>query len=87
MESWSALRRGVVAIALHAEAPILTVTIRGGNRVWPQGQRYPRIFRQVPVIYHPLLYIKKQPDLDTNQTLLFYKLTLREIIAEGSQSC
>jgi 1-acyl-sn-glycerol-3-phosphate acyltransferase len=58
------LRSGVAAIALHAAAialharvPILPVTIEGGNRVWPRGERYPRPFSGVTVTYHPLIEI------------------------------
>lgn len=44
---------GAIRIALEAGVPILPVTIRGGNRIWPSGQRLPR-FGKVEVIYHPL---------------------------------
>jgi 1-acyl-sn-glycerol-3-phosphate acyltransferase len=43
---------GAAHIALHAKVPILPVTIRGGNKIWPQGQRYPHFFRRVEVTFH-----------------------------------
>lgn len=48
-------KKGVARIAIQAGVPILPVTIRGGNRVWPQRQRLPRFFRRVEVIYHPVI--------------------------------
>lgn len=48
-------KHGAARIAIQAGVPILPVTIRGGNRVWPQNQRYPRFFRRVEVIYHPVI--------------------------------
>lgn len=48
-------KTGVVRLALHAQVPILPVTINGGNNIWPQKQRYPSLFRRVEIIYHPIL--------------------------------
>ncbi len=48
-------KTGAVQIAYQAGVPILPVTILGGNEIWPRGQKYPRLFRRVEVIYHPLL--------------------------------
>lgn len=45
-------KAGAVRLALEAEVPILPVTIRGGNRVWPRGWRFPRLGKVV-VTYHP----------------------------------
>lgn len=50
-----AFKTGVVRIALQADVPIMPVTINGGNRIWPQKQRYPRLFRRVEITYHPLM--------------------------------
>ena len=47
-------KAGAVRLALEAQVPILPVTIKGGNRVWPQGWRFPRPGKVV-VTYHPLL--------------------------------
>jgi len=57
-------KEGVVRLASQAKVPILPVTISGGNRVWPQGQKYPKIFRRVTVTYHPLLRVDSEEDLD-----------------------
>jgi 1-acyl-sn-glycerol-3-phosphate acyltransferase len=38
-------KHGAVRIAIQANVPILPVTIIGGNRIWPQKQKYPRLFR------------------------------------------
>ena len=63
-------KEGAVRIALQAGVPILPVTVTGGNRVWPRGQKYPRLFRRVQITYHPLMRIdesdagKKNQDLD-----------------------
>lgn len=50
---FSRFKAGAVRLALEAEVPILPVTIRGGQRVWPRGQRLPRTGR-VEIIFHPL---------------------------------
>jgi 1-acyl-sn-glycerol-3-phosphate acyltransferase len=52
-------KNGAVRLALEANVPILPVTIRGGQRVWPKGWRLPR-FNSVEVIYHPLRIITPQ---------------------------
>ena len=46
-------KAGAVRLALEAQVPILPVTIKGGNRVWPKGWRFPRMGKVV-VTYHPL---------------------------------
>lgn len=52
-------KNGAVRLALEANVPVLPVTIRGGQRVWPKGQRLPR-FSSVEVVYHPPYTIKPQ---------------------------
>ncbi|HSP64529.1 MAG TPA: lysophospholipid acyltransferase family protein [Pyrinomonadaceae bacterium] len=52
-------KAGAARMALEAGVPILPVTIRGGNRVWPSSQRFPRL-GSVEVIYHPLLVIEQR---------------------------
>jgi 1-acyl-sn-glycerol-3-phosphate acyltransferase len=47
-------KAGAVRLALEAEVPILPVTIKGGNRVWPRGWRFPRMGKVV-ITYHPLI--------------------------------
>jgi len=47
----------------------LPVTIRGGSHVWPQGLKYPKFFKNVEVIFHPLFVLDEKPegiDLDTH---------------------
>ena len=48
-------KTGAARIALQAGVPILPVTITGGNRIWPLGQKYPHFFRRVHITYHPLM--------------------------------
>lgn len=55
-------KTGAVRIAMQAKVPILPVTISGGNRIWPQKQKYPRLFRRVTIKYHPLMEITDSPD-------------------------
>lgn len=55
---------GAVRMALEANAPILPITIRGGQRVWPKGHRFPRPAK-VELIYHPLQYVRMQEGEDT----------------------
>ncbi|MBX3291891.1 MAG: 1-acyl-sn-glycerol-3-phosphate acyltransferase [Acidobacteria bacterium] len=74
-------KQGAVRIAMQANVPILPVTIRGGNRVWPQKQKYPKFFRPIVVKYHPLLHIEKN-GLDENEAAERYTRILSEIIAD-----
>ena len=48
-------KAGAVRLALEAQVPILPVTIKGGNRVWPRGWRFPRPGKIV-ITYHPLYH-------------------------------
>ena len=48
----SRFKAGAVRLALEAGVPLLPVTIRGGDRVWPRGRRVPRTGR-VEVVFHP----------------------------------
>ncbi len=73
-------KTGAVRIALQAGVPILPVTIRGGNRIWPQKQRYPRLFRRVEVIYHPLLHVANDEKLEPHENLDYWTHRLTEII-------
>lgn len=58
---------GAVRMALEAEVPILPVTIRGGENVWPSTHRFPRIKGHVEVIYHPLIEVEQQPNEDIRE--------------------
>ncbi|MEO7538714.1 MAG: lysophospholipid acyltransferase family protein [Pyrinomonadaceae bacterium] len=75
-------KTGAVRIALQAGVPILPVTVRGGERIWPQKQKYPRLFRRVEIIYHPLL-VPVNGDLAEPSDLDHWTERLREIIASG----
>ncbi len=67
-------KSGAMHIALRAGVPVLPVTIRGGNHIWPQGRKYPRLFRRVEIIYHPLLLVDETQDAE------YWTDRLREII-------
>jgi len=56
------LKAGAVRMALDAGVPILPVTIRGGDQVWPNTFRFPRFRRSVEIIYHPLIHVKQGKD-------------------------
>lgn len=54
------MKGGAVRMALEAGVPILPVTIRGGNRVWPANKLFPRPGK-VEIIYHPVLQVTQLP--------------------------
>jgi len=53
-------KAGAVRLALEAKVPILPVTIKGGNRVWPKGWKFPHAGKVV-VTYHPLYRAEPSP--------------------------
>lgn len=57
-------KAGAVRLALEADVPVLPVTIRGGQRVWPRGQLLPRTGR-VEVVFHPARRPAPLPGEDT----------------------
>ena len=57
-------KAGAMRLALEANVPILPVTIKGGNRVWPRGWRLPRLGK-VTVTYHPLYHPEPPPEAET----------------------
>jgi 1-acyl-sn-glycerol-3-phosphate acyltransferase len=57
-------KAGAVRLAMEAQVPILPVTIKGGNRVWPRGRRFPRPGKVV-IIYHPLINPAQCPNEET----------------------
>lgn len=57
-------KAGAVRLALEANVPILPVTIKGGNRIWPRGWRVPHLGKVV-VTYHPLYYPAQPPEEET----------------------
>lgn len=62
----SRFKAGAVRLALEAAVPVLPVTIRGGQRVWPRGQRLPRTGR-VEVVFHPARLPEPLPGEDARQ--------------------
>lgn len=74
-------KTGAVRIALQAGVPILPVTIRGGNLIWPQKQKYPRLFRRVTITYHPVLHLAGDATEVLHQNLEEWTARLRAIIA------
>ena len=58
------MKAGAVRMALEAGVPILPVTIRGANRVWPANHLLPR-FGKVEIIYHPLFHVEQLPGEET----------------------
>ena len=57
---------GAVRLALEAEVPILPVTIRGANRVWPAGRLVPRTGK-IEIIYHPLHHVTQRDGEETRE--------------------
>ena len=57
-------KAGAVRLAMEAGVPVLPVTIRGGQRVWPRGQRLPRAGR-VELVFHPARLPARLPGEDT----------------------
>lgn len=72
-------KAGAVRLALEAGVPILPVTIRGANRVWPAGRRVPRMGK-IEVVYHPLFKIEQKPDEETRECARRESERLAEII-------
>jgi 1-acyl-sn-glycerol-3-phosphate acyltransferase len=57
-------KTGVIHIAERAGVPILPVTISGGERIWPQKQKYPNLFRRVTIRFHPPMSIENGENID-----------------------
>lgn len=70
---------GFVRLALGAGAPVLPVTISGGDRVWPRNQLLPR-FNKVHVTYHPTYFVKQLPGEDERACAERVSARLAEII-------
>jgi 1-acyl-sn-glycerol-3-phosphate acyltransferase len=75
-------KAGAVRLALEANVPILPVTIRGGNRVWPRGWRFPRPGKVV-ITYHPLYRAAQSPDEETRLCARRESQRLEEIIGSA----
>ena|SRR2546423_14212 len=70
---------GAVRLALETGVPILPVTIRGGNRVWPRGKSFPHIAK-VEIIYHPPIQVAQQDGEDARHAARRETQRLAEII-------
>ena len=57
-------KAGAVRLALEAKVPILPVTIKGGNQIWPRGWKFPHTGKVI-VTYHPLQRAEPGPDEET----------------------
>ena len=75
-------KAGAVRLALEAQVPILPVTIKGGNRIWPRGWKFPRLGK-VEVIYHPLYYAEPCPKEETRACARRESEKLAEVIASA----
>lgn len=58
------MKGGAVRMALEAQVPILPVTIRGANRVWPASKLFPRPGK-VEIVYHPVFHVEQRPGEET----------------------
>lgn len=76
------MKGGAVRMALEAGVPILPVTIRGANLVWPTGRRLPRPGK-VEIIYHPVFHVEQQPGEETRACARRETERLAEIIQSG----
>ena len=76
------MKGGAVRMALEADVPILPVTIRGANRVWPSNKRLPRLGK-VEVTYHPLIRVEQRPGEETRACARRETARLKGIIESG----
>lgn len=74
---------GAARIAMQAGVAILPVSVRGGNRIWPQGQKYPKLFRRVEIVYHPIVRLERVSHADRDAAVEKTTAALREIIYKG----
>lgn len=75
-------KAGAVRLALEADVPILPVTIKGGNHVWPRGWRFPRVGKVV-ITYHPLIHPEPCPDEETRVCARRESEHLAQVIASA----
>lgn len=75
-------KAGAVRLALEANVPILPVTIKGGNRVWPRGWRLPRTGKVV-ITYHPLYHAEQAPKEETRVAARRESERLADVIASA----
>ena len=58
------MKGGAVRMALEAGVPILPVTVRGANQVWPATHKLPRPGK-VEITYHPVVHVEQRPGEET----------------------
>ena len=75
-------KAGAVRLALEADVPILPVTIKGGNRIWPRGWRLPRTGKVV-ITYHPLYHAEQSPEEETRACAKRESERLAQVIASA----
>ena len=75
-------KAGAVRLALEAQVPILPVTIKGGNHVWPRGWRFPRLGKVI-VTYHPLHHAEPCPKEEIRACARRESERLAEVIASA----
>jgi 1-acyl-sn-glycerol-3-phosphate acyltransferase len=73
---------GAARIALEANVPILPVTIRGANRVWPRGGRVPHLGK-VEIVYHPLQTVALREGEDARACARRVSLDLSKTIGDA----
>lgn len=76
------MKGGAVRMALEAGVPILPVTIRGANRVWPAGRLLPRPGK-VEITYHPVFHVEQLAGEETRACARRETDRLAEIIGSG----
>jgi 1-acyl-sn-glycerol-3-phosphate acyltransferase len=75
----SRFKAGAVRLALEAGVPVLPVTVRGGQRVWPRGQRVPHVGR-VEIVFHPAHLPAPLPGEDARQCVQRETAALASVI-------
>ena len=76
------MKGGAVRMALEAGVPILPVTIRGANRVWPSNRFLPRPGK-VEITYHPVFHVEQRPGEETRACARRETERLAQIIESG----
>jgi 1-acyl-sn-glycerol-3-phosphate acyltransferase len=76
------MKGGAVRMALDAGVPILPVTIRGANRVWPVNRFFPRLGK-VEITYHPVFHVEQRPGEEPRACARRETERLAQIIGSG----
>jgi 1-acyl-sn-glycerol-3-phosphate acyltransferase len=76
------MKGGAVRMALEAGVPILPVTIRGANRVWPANRFFPRLGK-VEITYHPVFHVEQRPGEEPRACARRETERLAQIIGSG----